>query len=106
MQYDYTLKILKKNEGEFDENTSSWIVGLEEWIDISKCRDEPNGSGAKITTTDGQVYSFGSMIYLPKGTDGIKSGDRIKVEDKGGNIRIEADVVRFSKDHFHSRIWV
>lgn len=103
-QYPYTLELLQKTKSVFDESTASWIESTEEWVEVSKCRDE-TGGGGKVTTQDGEIYSFSSIVQLPKGTDGIKSGDRIRVI-QGGNVRFEASVVRFSKDQLHSRLWV
>ena len=51
-QYPYTLKVLKKTESVYDEETGNLIPGSEKWICVSQCRDEGNGGGAKIVTSD------------------------------------------------------
>ena len=105
IQYPYTLKLFKSAESVYDEATGEFVNSGDEWVNHSKCRDEA-GNGNKITTPDGEVYSYGTLIQLPKGTDGIKSGDKIQVVDDSGNVRFSGSVVRFSKDQLHSRIWV
>lgn len=103
-QYPYELYVFTAGESVFDEATGEWVANPETWNFKSKCRDEA-GTGRKITTPDGEAYTYGTLVQLPKGTDGIKSGDRIRVMN-GSQVRFEGSVVRFSKDQLHSRIWV
>lgn len=104
-QYPYTLYVYSNAGTTYNENTGEWTIGEPTWTKFSKCRDEIGGGG-KITTADGEVYNYGAVVYMPKGTEGIKNGDRIKVLDEAGNTRLESSVQRFTKDQLHSRLWV
>lgn len=105
IQYPYNLEVQTKTESVFDENTGEWSVGEETWVFHSKCRDE-GGNGSRITTQDGEVYAYGSLIQLPKGTDGIRGGDHVRVTDSEGNVRVQGRTQKFSKDQLHSRLWL
>ena len=104
-QYPYKLELLANAEAIYDETNGEFSAGLDQWSFHCNCRDEVGGGG-KITTPDGEAYNYGSTVYLPKGTDGIKPGDKIRVLTTDGILRFEGTVARFSKDQFHSRLWV
>lgn len=104
-QYPYKLEVLKNESSIYDETKAEFLPATDQWIFHSVCRDEVGGGG-KITTPDGEAYNYGSTVYLPKGTDGIKPGDKIRVLTADGILRFEGTVARFSKDQFHSRLWV
>lgn len=104
-QYPYLLKVLHEEEAVFDQDTAQWIEGQKEWKEFGKCRDEINGSGANITLQDGQKYIFSAVIYSPKNIPEIKKGSKVQVWD-GNSLRLEGDVVRFSKEQLHTRIWL
>lgn len=104
IQYPYTLSIFKKVDGTYNETTGSWTSGSENWTDHSDCRDEINNSGAKIATTDGEVYAYRWIILLPKGTAKIEPGTSVKVT--GDGVRLLGKVIRFSSDQLHCRLWV
>lgn len=105
-QFPYTLNVFQKSEDTYNEADGSWIPGTEEWVTISKCRDEGNGGGNRIITTDGEIYVFGAVIYLPKSSPNVALGARIKVTDKDGNVRLEGDNKLFKKEQLHARLWV
>lgn len=105
-QYPYTLKVLRETESQYDENTGEFTPATSEWIEVSKCRDEGNGGGNKIVTTDGQVYVYGGVIYLPKNCPAIGKGENIQVVDADGNIRMKGATVQFRKEQMHARLWV
>lgn len=105
-QFPYTLHAYQKSESTYNEEDGSWIPGTEEWVIVSKCRDEGNGGGNRIVTTDGEIYVFGAVVYLPKSSPNVALGARIKVTDKDGNIRLEGDNKLFKKEQLHARLWV
>lgn len=104
-QYPYKLELLTATEAVYDEQNAQFTGGEDEWKPYCNCRDEVGGGG-KVSTQDGEAYTFGSTVYLPKGIDGINAGDKIRVLTADGVLRFEGVVARFSKDQFHSRIWV
>nr|DAJ56928.1 MAG TPA: hypothetical protein [Caudoviricetes sp.] len=76
------------------------------WEEVGVCRDEIAGAGQKITKVDGQIFDCTATIYAPKGTPTITAGTTVQVVDTEGNIRLEKQVIRFSTDYFHCRIFV
>ncbi|ASK29729.1 hypothetical protein CEY12_06245 [Chryseobacterium sp. T16E-39] len=105
-QFPYTLTVFKKTEASYNEEDGSFIPGTEGWVSISKCRDEGNGGGSKIVTTDGEVYVYGAVIYLPKNCPKVSVGERIKVIDLDGNVRLEGDTMLWKKEQLHTRLWL
>lgn len=85
--------------------TGDWSVADGSYLLVSECREEPNGSGGTVRLTDGSERMFSSMIYLPLGITGIKAGAKLYVTDQDGTMRFEGEVLRFSPDQKHSRIW-
>jgi hypothetical protein len=77
-----------------------------EWQEIGVCRDEIAGAGQKISKVDGQIFECTATVYAPKDTPKIEVGTTLQVVDLEGNIRLEKQVIRFSKDLFHCRIFV
>ena len=104
-QYPHKLEIQKQGENVFDENTASFAKNIPVWEHVSKCREEKNVDG-KITSIDSEAYVYTATIYCPKGTEGINRGDKIRVTDKEGRIRVEGSVKSFDPRTFNSRIWL
>lgn len=104
-QYPYTLKVFQETESVFDQNTGDYVPGTAEWVEWGKCRDEINGSGARVTTQDGENYVFSAVIYAPLGTPKINAGAQIEVWD-GEEKRMSGNAVRFGKGQLNVRIWV
>lgn len=104
-QYPYILKALIHKEATRDEETGDWIPATSDWVEIGKCRDEINGSGRKVTTEDGETYEYSWMVYAPKNTRRLEKGTPIQVVD-GCYVRAEKEVLRFSQDQLHCRIWL
>lgn len=105
-QFPYTLKVLKKTEAVYDEESGNFIPGSEKWICVSQCRDEGNGGGGKIVTADSEVYVYGAVIYLPKSCPNVDLGAKIQVVDKDGNVRLSGDNKLFKKEQMHARLWL
>lgn len=104
-QYPYTLKVFQETEAVFDQNTGEWIQGSAQWVESGNCRDEINGSGARVTTQDGENYVYSAVIYCPLTTESIGNGAKVEVWD-GAEMRMKGNVVRFGKGQLNSRIWV
>ena len=76
------------------------------WEEVGACRDEIAGAGQKISKVDGQIFECTATVYAPKDTPKIEAGTTLQVVDIEGNIRLEKQVIRFSRDYFHCRIFV
>lgn len=105
--YPYLLKVKVSQEPTIDENgIPTYPTDPNEWKEIGICRDEIAGAGQKITKVDGQIFDCTATIYAPKDTPKIEAGTTLQVVDVEGNIRLEKQVIRFSRDYFHCRIFV
>nr|DAR32340.1 MAG TPA: hypothetical protein [Caudoviricetes sp.] len=105
--YPYLLKVKTSQEPTIDENgIPIYPTNPIEWQEIGICRDEIAGAGQKITKVDGQIFECTATIYAPKDTPKIEAGTTLQVVDVEGNIRLEKQVIRFSTDYFHCRIFV
>lgn len=90
-QYLYALQ----HAGESTQlPNGSWDNTAAAWVLKAACREETNGKGATIQTTDGETRVFASLIQLPKGTARIPEGTQVIVA------REEVDVTQFSNTEF------
>lgn len=103
--YPYTL-FAKVRPQAFQDKFGDWVMPEFERVEIGSCRDEVNGSGSLITDLDGQKYAYSWIIYAPLCTERLEKGTPIEVEDCNGFVRLSGDILRFSKDLLHVRIWV
>lgn len=85
--------------------TGNWSVSDGEFTLICSCREEPNNSGKTIVLNDGSSREFSSMIYLPVDITDVDIGAKLQVKGEDGTIRFTGEVMRFSNDRKHSRIW-
>lgn len=105
--YPYLLKAKVSQEPTInDDGIPSYPSDPIEWKEIGVCRDEIAGAGQKISKVDGQIFECTATIYAPKDTPKIEAGTTLQVVDTEGNIRLEKQVIRFSTDYFHCRIFV
>lgn len=105
-RFPYILKAQQQAESIYDESTGNFTESSSEWVEISKCRDESNSGGQRITTEDGEVYVYGAVIYLPKDAPAVLKGQRIQVVDEEGNVRFTGNSTLFKREQLHSRLWV
>lgn len=105
-QFPYTLWVFKQTESTYNPDNGEWSGGSEEWVNVSKCRDEDNGGAKSIVTEDSEVYVFNAVIYLPKNCPKVAMGEKIKVIDAEGNTRIEGNNKLHKKEQLHSRLWL
>lgn len=104
--FPYRLMVFVKSEAVYNEADGTYTPGTEGWVNLSKCRDEGNGGGSKIVTADSEVYVYGAVVYLPKRCPKVAVGEKIRVTDEDGNIRIEGDTKLFKKEQLHARLWL
>ncbi len=105
--YPYLLKVkVSQNPTINDDGIPTYPSDPIEWQEIGVCRDEIVGAGQKVSKVDGQIFECTATVYAPKGTPTITAGTTVQVVDTDGNIRFEKQVIRFSRDYFHCRIFV
>lgn len=76
------------------------------WTLVADCREEPSSAGQKISGVDGEDRKVSSIIQLPEDCPTINPGERIQVKDQDGNVRIEAEALRFVRYRKSCRLWV
>ena len=98
--YPYLLKVKASQEPTInDDGIPIYPTDPIEWHEIA-------GAGQKISKVDGQIFECTATVYAPKDTPKIEAGTTLQVVDTEGNIRLEKQVIRFSRDYFHCRIFV
>jgi hypothetical protein len=104
IQYPYILQKLnvppsvQDAEGNFQTSAPAWIT-------LGACRNE-DGRQQKFSREDGSYLQANHLIQCPAGTLPLKAGERIRVSEKDGTVRLEGDVIYATKDRFHTRIWL
>lgn len=101
IQYPYILEKLVLTDGGYNDQTGMYDDPTEEWVEVSKCRDDAESSGGAIQTTDGETYHYAYTVYLPKGTEPIEKGTTVRIQN-----RLEGNVKRFYKGQLHSILWL
>jgi len=121
-QYNHHLYVLVCTPGTTAEN-GDYVPGTSEWTYWGKCREETNGKGEAIVTTDQKSYVFSSLVQLPVGTPRVAEGMRIAVSDtvletggmtrqgisdleKSGTVRLSGSCAKFDSGRLHCRMWV
>lgn len=123
-QYPHALYALTTPEATRNAN-GSWVQEGAAWEFVGACREETNGKGSSITTTDGRALIFSALIQLPVGTPRVGEGTEIAVADQrltsdetsslgdnlaawqqSGKIRIAGTCAKFDSGRLHSRLWV
>lgn len=123
-QYPHYL-YKRTSEGEATQDANgSWIETAERWELHSRCREETNGKGTQLQTTNGKFVTFASLVQLPAGTERIPEGVEVAVLEQPlepsalldqeamaqakitGVIRITGECLKFDKGRLHCRLWV
>lgn len=123
-QYPHALYALIAPEATRDEN-GSWVTWPAEWQLVGACRDETNGKGSTVTTTDGHTLVFTALVQLPVGTPRVAEGTEVAVAEsiltaeevasladnleawrREGKVRITGTCAKFDSGRLHSRLWI
>ncbi len=121
-QYPHYLYVLCSEEATRAAN-GDMVAGRSRWRLWGRCREETNGKGAEIATSDMRVYKFAALVQCPTGTRRVPEGTMCCVADKGicadintqdaferlqrcGTIRIAAKCAKFDQGRLHCRLWL
>lgn len=123
-QYPHALYALTTPEATRDSN-GSWVTWEPEWNFVGYCREETNGKGSTITTTDGHAIVFAALIQLPVGTPRVNEGTEVLVAEykltqeeaasigenletwrREGKVRITGTCAKFDNGRLHCRLWI
>lgn len=123
-QYPHALYKLTTPEATRNSN-GSWVQGSPSWSLVGYCREETNGKGSSITTTDGRTLQFSALIQLPVGTARVNEGTQVVVAESelttaeiatistnlkawtaSGKLRIAGTCAKFDNGRLHCRLWI
>ena len=123
-QYPQYLYALHTGEAKQNPNTGNWITESDGWELNGICREETNGKGQVIHTTNGNSLVFSSLIQIPAGTERINEGTEIIVtrneivpetllsDDFVKNAKITGLIVakgtclKYDFGRLHCRLWI
>lgn len=123
-QYPHYLYVLQIDEDATQGPNGSWNVQGPRWELHSACREETNGKGTTINTTNEKTIVFTSLIQLPKGTIRVDEGIEVLVSMEqideaqlldsnfidssliSGLIRIKGVCKKYDFGRLHCRLWI
>jgi len=77
------------------------------WKPLGECRYQPNGAGKEVRTEDGATVVFGAVVHMPLSmVEPITYKDDVRVLDKDDKVVGKGEVMRFSRDLMHCRLWL
>lgn len=107
VQYPNKILIHSKTSNSTQNEQGDWVVPQEEVpapVELP-CRIELRSSAGYITSTDGKLIEFQSIIYLPLPMPDVSIDQTISVKN-GEVIRFVGTVKQFSKGQLNARIWI
>lgn len=123
-QYPHHLYRYSTGEAEQDGN-GAWVQNGGGWQYASRCREETNGRGTRISTADEAAYVFSALIQIPVAECGrIPEGTRVIVTQtkvdaavlsdeawieaakESGEVRLDGTVRKYDVGRLHDRCWV
>jgi hypothetical protein len=104
-QYPHTLQYITPGTPAYQDAEGYWVEGEPGSLEELRCRLEPAGAGALLTTADGQQVAFRYSVFFPKGTDRLPYGTEVKVFS-GEELLAEETVLQFSKGQLSAKAWL
>ena len=111
--YQYPLYLYCKSTGEATKaSNGSWVGIAPEWVLAGICREETNGKGTSIQTTDGRFLVFSSLIQLPRGSAKVIEGTEVLIMREKPDVINEGEAIvkgtclKFDDGRLHCRMWV
>jgi len=106
MRYKHSLFLQNINGESQQDESGNFIVNEPLSSFVCFCREEPNGSGRKISSPDGESVLYSSIIHAPPECPDLDPGTVIIINDIKGRPRIKGNILRFSREQKNCRIWV
>jgi hypothetical protein len=105
-QYPHVLELLVAAEG-IPDGRGGFTSTERIWKSIGQCRLQPNGTGRVVSTADGASVVFGAVVHLPLSVlEPLAVRDVVRVKDAAGLVIAKGEVLRFSRDMMHCRVWL
>ncbi|WP_231464684.1 hypothetical protein [Pedobacter sp. Leaf132] len=106
IQYPHIMNVSFAAQASIKNENGDWLKpnGTSELNNL-RCRVEPNSKGSYTNGQDGKKIEFSSLIFIEGRIETIPIGSEIKVLE-GEEVILETSSLKFSRDFFHSRLWV
>lgn len=123
-QYPQFLYVFDQDGASTQDKSGHWErpqKNADGWHLVGMCREETNGKGNTVTTADGQVLVFASLIQLPVGTIRVNEGCTVIVTRTQPNEITDAYIAeglqigevvakgvckKFDSGRLHCRLWI
>ncbi|WP_131535461.1 hypothetical protein [Pedobacter nototheniae] len=106
VQYPHQLKVTYQEGESVKDSNGNWVnSSIPVEIENIRCRIQPNSKGTVITGVDGNKIVFDAIIYVEGRLETIPYEAKVEVFENDELI-LNTTLLRFSRDSFHSRIWV
>jgi len=106
IQYPHIMNVSFAAQASIKNENGDWVKpNGNEGLNNLRCRVEPNSKGSYTSGEDGKKIEFSSLIYIEGKIQTIPTGSAIRVYD-GEVVILETSSLKFSRDSFHSRLWV
>lgn len=108
MWYPDTIEIWSLVTGGGQDENLNPIPEQYDFMPLSDCRIEKNGTAGTINGNDGKSYVYSYIVYMPKGLGVIpQKNDRVRITKADGTIdHAEFSVADFSSGLFNERLWI
>lgn len=123
-QYYQYLYMFAQDAASTQDSSGHWArppKSADGWQLVGMCREETNGKGNTVTTADGQVLVFASLIQLPVGTTRVNEGCTVivtrtqpnEITDayiaeglQSGEVVAKGVCKKFDSGRLHCRLWI
>ena len=123
-QYPQHLYMFAQSGASTQDSSGHWErpqQSADGWQYVGMCREETNGKGNTVTTADGQVLVFSSLIQLPTGTTRVNDGCTVIVTRtqpqaitdayiaeglNSGEVVAKGVCKKFDNGRLHCRLWI
>jgi len=106
MRYKHSLFLQAISGESIQDEFGDFVVSEPVSTFVCFCREEPNGSGRKISNPDGDSVLYSTIIYTPAECPTMEPGTTVIINDVAGRPRIKGNILRFSREQKNCRIWV
>jgi hypothetical protein len=115
--------MLSHSSESIQDATGAWTQQSGTWQHVGICREETNGRGSTVSTADGKVIVFASLVQLPVGTTRINEGTIVLITrnkhtdgqitdgniadwKKTGEVVAQGKCMKFDNGRLHCRMWI
>lgn len=108
VQYPHQLYRAQVGKPSVQDADGNWTQQEVEMEYLGPCRHETGGKGTKLNLGGGRYVEVSSTLYLPKNCVSVSPGEVVVVYvDVDRTFELtRGEVLGFSNDQLHQRIWI